>query len=218
MGSEVNPEGLRLLFTHRRHFRARNGTIQYCVKCVPELGTDKARKGRGGSGDHITERLVGTIGGYSLSKWLGHPCNILGLNWHAYAKLTEVRLHRRFVDDSCMDTCGTPATGPWAFLLDNRCELKVAWLILIDAASRETWQNHHKQSQEQKRGTSRQSPRNAHNTTPARHDLETRIADGQTLSQAVFFMIRSPQTEKPIPTSLHFKDEFVGGHGDNAVR
>ena len=134
MGSEVNPEGLRFLLAQRRHFRAKHGAIQDFMKRIPELSTDKPRKPRGGSGNHVTERFIGAIGGYPLSKWLGHPCNILGLNWHADAKLTEIRLQGRFVDDGCMDTRGTPATGPWAFFLDDRGELEVAWLIMIDAA------------------------------------------------------------------------------------
>jgi hypothetical protein len=62
MGLEGYLDGFCFLLTQNRHFRAPHGTIQNLVKRVPELRTDKARKWRGGSGDHLSQRLVGTLG------------------------------------------------------------------------------------------------------------------------------------------------------------
>ncbi|HZH15443.1 MAG TPA: hypothetical protein VE057_13915 [Archangium sp.] len=82
MDSEVNPEGLRFLLTHHRHSRAKHGAIQDSMKHIPELSTDEPRKPRGGSGNHITERFIGAIGGDSLGKGLGHEPDIRALNGH----------------------------------------------------------------------------------------------------------------------------------------
>ncbi|HYO58868.1 hypothetical protein [Archangium sp.] len=150
MGSEVNSEGLRFLLTQRRHFRAKHGAIQDFMKRIPELSTDEPRKHRSGSGNHITERFIGTIGGDSLSERLGHEPDIPVLNGHSHTEFTKIRLQGRLIDDGCMDTRSTPTIGPWPCLFDNRGELEVAWLIMIDAAPRENWQEHHKPSQGQK--------------------------------------------------------------------
>jgi hypothetical protein len=50
-----------------------------------------------------------------------------------------------------MDTRSTPTIWPWSCFFDNRGELEVAWLIMIDAAPRENWQRPRQQSQDQHR-------------------------------------------------------------------
>jgi hypothetical protein len=158
MRLKFNSDGACFLFTLGRHSRAKHSAIENPVKCFPELRTDKTRKWRGGGGDHIPQCLVGAIGGYSLSKRLGHESSLFGCDWHPYAKFAEKRLQGRSVYYGCMYTCGTPTVRSWFGFFDNCGESEVAWLVMVDAASRENWQNHHKQARKQECGHSRESP------------------------------------------------------------
>ncbi|HEX5752463.1 MAG TPA: hypothetical protein VFZ09_40030 [Archangium sp.] len=150
MGSEVNLEWLGLLFTLSRHLRPKHGTTQGFMERVDELRTDKTRKRRSGSGNHVTQCLVGAIGGDSLSKRFGHESKIPVLNGHSHTEFAIIGFHGRFIDDGRMDTRGTPAIGSRLCFLDNRGESEVAWLVMIDAATREDWQCPREQSQEKK--------------------------------------------------------------------
>ena len=148
MGSEVNADGVCFLCTLARHSRSRHGAIQDSVEGFRELYTDKARKRRGGGGDHLPQGLVGAIGGDSLRKRLGHQWNRLGLHRHSHAEIAEVRLHGRFIDDSRIYTRGPPATRSCFGFLDDGGELEVARLVMIDTASREDEEKHPEPSRE----------------------------------------------------------------------
>ncbi|WP_375770676.1 hypothetical protein NR798_07190 [Archangium gephyra] len=107
------------------------------------MRTDKARKRRSGGGDHLSQRLIGAIGGNSLSKRLGHQAILLGLNWHSHTEFAEIRLQGRFIDDGRLYTRGTPTIRSRFGFLDNGGELEMGGLVLIDAAAREDGQKQH---------------------------------------------------------------------------